>query len=160
MKIDLTNLVTNITNSIIINEKVNISDEILKTSSIKRLDNVFFEGRITKDYDMNLELSGVISGIMILSDDITLEDTEYKFKVDILENIEETFEIVRNNIDILDFLWQTILVEVPLKVRNPKNENIKLEGNGWRLITEDELNNRKYNPFSELSKLLDKEGSE
>ena len=64
------------------------------------------------------------------------------------------------NIDILDFLWQTILVEVPLKVRNPKNENIKLEGNGWRLITEDELNNRKYNPFSELSKLLDKEGSE
>ena len=160
MKIDLTKLVTNIIDSITINEEVKINEELIKNSNIKKLENVIFNGKITKDYDMNLELSGVISGTMILPDDITLEDTNYDFKIDILENIEELFKIDKNTIDILDYLWQNILVEVPLKVRNPKNEDIKLEGNGWRLISEDELANRSNRPFSDLSKLLDKEGSE
>ena len=151
MKIDLTNLITNVISSININENVNINDDLIKTSNIKRLENVTFNGKITKNYDMNLELSGVISGIMILPDDITLEDTDYEFKIDILENIEETFKLDKNTIDILEYLWQNILVEVPLKVRNTKNENIRLEGDGWRLITEDELNNRNYNPLSDLS---------
>ena len=160
MKIDLTKLITNIIDSININEEVKINEELIKNSNIKRLENVIFNGKITKDYDMNLELSGVISGTMILPDDITLEDTNYDFKIDILENIEELFKIDKNTIDILDYLWQNILVEVPLKVRNQKNENIKLEGNGWRLISEDDLANRSNRPFSDLSKLLDKEGSE
>jgi len=160
MKIDLTNLVTNMIDSININENININNDILKNSNIKKLENVNFVGKITKDYDMNLELSGVISGTMILPDDITLEDVDYEFKIDVLENIEETFKIEKNTIDILDYLWQNILVEIPLKVRNPKNDNIKLEGNGWRLITEEELENRSNRPFSDLSKLFDKEGSE
>ena len=160
MKIDLTNLITNVVDAININEKVVIPEQLSKTSNIKKLENVIFEGKITKDFEMNLVLDGVISGLMILPDDITLEDTNYEFKSIILENVEEILEIDKNTIDILDFLWQNILVEIPLKVHNPKNDNIKLEGDGWRLITEDELNNRKYNPFSDLSKLLDKEGSE
>lgn len=158
MKIDLTNLITNIIDSISINEKVIVNEELLEKSSIKRLENVEFNGKIKKDFDMNLELSGVISGKMILPDDVTLEDTDYEFKIDILENIEEVSKIERNTIDILDYLWQNILVEVPLKVHNPNNDNIRLEGNGWRLITEEELKNRKNNPFSDLSKILEKGG--
>lgn len=158
MKIDLTNLVTNVISSININEKVNIDDELIKNSNIKRLENVLFSGRITIDYDMNLELSGVITGKMILPDDITLEDTDYEFEIDVLENIEEVFKVERNTIDILDYLWQNILVEVPLKVRNPKNENIHIEGDGWRLISEEELENRSNRPFSDLSLILDKGG--
>lgn len=152
MKIDLTNLIANVIDSININEKVIIPEELLKTSNIKKLENVIFNGKITKDYDMNLVLEGIISGVMILPDDITLEDTNYEFKSIIEEEIEG------KTIDILDLLWQNILVEVPLKVRNPKNENIHLEGNGWRLISEEELENRKYNPFSDLSLILDKGG--
>jgi len=158
MKIDLTNLVTNMIDSININENININNDILKNSNIKKLENVNFVGKITKDYDMNLELSGIVSGTMILPDDITLEDTNYDFKIEILENIEENFKIEKNSIDILDFLWQNILVEIPLKVRNPKNENIKLEGNGWRLISEEDLENRTNRPFSDLSDILDKGG--
>jgi len=160
MKIDLTNLITNIVDAININEKVVIPEELIKTSNIRKLDNVIFKGKITKDYDMNLVLEGVMSGLMILPDDITLEDTLYEFKSEIEENVEQIVEINKNTIDILDFLWQNILVEIPLKVRNPKNDNIKLEGNGWRFITEEELNNRKNRPFSDLSIILDKEGSE
>lgn len=160
MKIDLTNLITNVVDSININENVIIPEELIEVTSIRKLENVVFQGKITKDYDMNLVLEGVISGTMILPDDITLEDTNYEFKCELEEYVEEVLEIKRNEIDILEILWQNILVEVPLKVRNPKNSNTKIEGNGWRLITEDELANRKNCPFSDLSKLLDKEGSE
>ena len=93
---------------------------------------------------------------MILADDITLEDYEYNFTSEIEENIEETSINLQKTLDITDILWQNILIEVPSKVVNDKNKNIKLEGNGWRLISEDDLNN-KNNPLSELEDLLRKE---
>ena len=48
-------------------------------------------------------------------------------------------------------------MEVPLKVINEKNRNLTIKGNGWRLITEEELEKEKSNdsPFSELYKLID-----
>ena len=89
-------------------------------------------------------------------DDITLEDYEYNFTSEIEENIEETSINLQKTLDITDILWQNILIEVPSKVVNEKNKNIKLEGNGWRLISEDDLNN-KNNPLSELEELFRKE---
>ena len=157
MKFDLTNLITNVTDAINISEEVIIPDEILKDSEIRKLNNVIFKGKIFKDYDMNLILEGVISGVMILPDDVTLEDVECEFKGEVSENIDEILKLEKNTIDILDILWQNILVEIPLKVRN-SNSNVKFEGEGWRLISEDEYNNQKYNPFSDLSKLLEKGG--
>lgn len=156
MRIDLTNILANIVSAININEQVIIDNEILKTSSIRRLDNTMFKGRIFKDYEDNLVLEGNITGTMVLPDDITLKDVNYEFKSEIFEYIEEVFTIDKNSIDILDYLWQNILVEVPLKVRTEEDDNITLKGDGWRLITEEELNNRSNRPFSDLSKLLDK----
>ena len=156
MRIDLTNILANIVSAININEQVIIDDEMLKTSNIRRLDNTMFKGRIFKDYEDNLVLEGNITGTMVLPDDITLKDVNYEFKSEIFEYIEEVFAIDKNSIDILDYLWQNILVEVPLKVRSNEDDNITLKGDGWRLITEEELNNRSNRPFSDLSKLLDK----
>lgn len=156
MRIDLTNILANIVSAININEQVIIDNEMLKTSNIRRLDNTMFKGRIFKDYEDNLVLEGNITGTMVLPDDITLKDVNYEFKSEIFEYIEEVFTIDKNSIDILDYLWQNILVEVPLKVRSDKDDNITLKGDGWRLITEEELNNRSNRPFSDLSKLLDK----
>lgn len=156
MRIDLTNILANIVSAININEQVIIDNEILKTSSIRRLDNTMFKGRIFKDYEDNLVLEGNITGTMVLPDDITLKDVNYEFKSEIFEYIEEVFTIDKNSIDISDYLWQNILVEVPLKVRSDEDDNITLKGDGWRLITEEELNNRSNRPFSDLSKLLDK----
>lgn len=156
MRIDLTNILANIVSAININEQVIIDNEMLKTSNIRRLDNTMFNGRIFKDYEDNLVLEGNITGTMVLPDDITLKDVNYEFKSEIFEYIEEVFTIDKNSIDILDYLWQNILVEVPLKVRIDEDDNITLKGDGWRLITEEELNNRSNRPFSDLSKLLDK----
>lgn len=155
MTIDLFNLVVN-NKTINIDSDIIIPNEYLENSGIRRLNNIHFKGNIKKLVDDTYSLEGVLSGTMILADDITLEDYEYNFTSEIEENIEETSINLQKTLDITDILWQNILIEVPSKVVNEKNKNIKLEGNGWRLISEDDLNN-KNNPLCELEDLLRKE---
>ena len=70
--------------------------------------------------------------------------------------VKKTLKLCKISLILLIFLWQNILVEVPSKVRKQGNENLKLEGDGWRLITEDELEESSNNsPFNELSKMFD-----
>ena len=155
MTIDLFNLVVN-NKTINIDSDIIIPNEYLENSGIRRLNNIHFKGNIKKLVDDTYSLEGVLTGTMILADDITLEDYEYNFTSEIEENIEETSINLQKTLDITDILWQNILIEVPSKVVNDKNKNIKLEGNGWRLISEDDLNNSN-NPLSELEDLLRKE---
>ena len=155
MTIDLFNLVVN-NKTINIDSDIIIPNEYLENSGIRRLNNIHFKGNIKKLVDDTYSLEGVLSGTMILADDITLEDYEYNFTSEIEENIEETSINLQKTLDITDILWQNILIEIPSKVVNDKNKNIKLEGNGWRLISEDDLSN-KNNPLSELEDLLRKE---
>lgn len=155
MTIDLFNLVVN-NKTINIDSDIIIPNEYLENSGIRRLNNIHFKGNIKKLVDDTYSLEGVLSGTMILADDITLEDYEYNFTSEIEENIEETSINLQKTLDIANILWQNILIEVPSKVVNDKNKNIKLEGNGWRLISEDDLNS-KNNPLSELEDLLRKE---
>ena len=155
MTIDLFNLVVN-NKTINIDSDIIIPNEYLENSGIRRLNNIHFKGNIKKLVDDTYSLEGVLSGTMILADDITLEDYEYNFTSESEENIEETSINLQKTLDITDILWQNILIEVPSKVVNDKNKNIKLEGNGWRLISEDDLNS-KNNPLSELEDLLRKE---
>lgn len=140
-----------------IDSDVIIPEELLKTSTIRRLNNIHFIGYIDKLVDDSYELSGTLSGTMIIPDDITLEDFEYNFTSEIEENIDETRINFQKTIDITEDLWQNILVEIPLKAVNEKNKNIKLEGDGWRLISEDELASTKNNPLSSLEEILRKE---
>lgn len=156
MIIELFDLVTK-GKKINIDREVNISEELLSTSTIRRLNNVHFNGHIDKLIDDTYELAGTLSGTMIIPDDITLEDFEYNFTSEIEENIDETRINFQKSIDITEDLWQNILVEIPLKAVNEKNKNVKLEGDGWRLISEDELADTKNNPLSSLEELLRKE---
>lgn len=154
MIIDLFNL--NIKrNKINIDGNVNIPLELLKDSTIRRLDNVYFHGYINEVFD-EYELCGTITGTMILPDSITLEDYKYDFTSEIEEKIDETRINLQKTIDITLDLWQNILVEVPLRTVNPKNENLHLSGEGWRLISEEDVE-KENNPLSELKDLLGKE---
>lgn len=155
MVIDLFNLIVN-DKTINIDSDINIPNDYLISSGIRRLDNIHFKGNIKRLVDDTYLLEGILSGMMILSDDITLEDFEYNFTSEIEENIEETSINSQKTLDITDILWQNIVIEIPSKVILDKNKNIKLEGNGWRLISEDDLN-IKNNPLSELEDLLRKE---
>ena len=152
MIIELFNLVT-YGKKIIIDNDVIINEELLNTSTIRRLNNVHFTGSLSRLIDDTYELSGTITGTMILPDDITLEDYEYNFTSEIEEKIEETRINYQKTIDITEDLWQNILVEIPLKAVNEKNKDLRLEGDGWRLISEDEVKTSN-NPLSSLKELL------
>lgn len=152
MIIELFNLVVN-DKKIIIDNDVVISEELLSSSTIRRLENVHFSGTLSRLIDDTYELSGVLKGTMILPDDITLEDYEYNFTSEIEEKIEETRINYQKTLDITEDLWQNILVEIPLKAVNEKNRDLKLEGDGWRLISEDDINTEN-NPLSSLKELL------
>ena len=152
MIIELFDLVIN-NKKIIIDNDVVISEELLSSSTIRRLENVHFSGTLSRLIDDTYELSGVLKGTMILPDDITLEDYEYNFTSEIEEKIEETRINYQKTIDITEDLWQNILVEIPLKCVNDKNKDLTLEGDGWRLISEDDVK-LENNPLSSLKDLL------
>lgn len=155
MIIELFDLITN-GKTINIDNDVTIPNELIKESTIRRLNNIHFKGCIKKLIDDTYQLEGTISGIMILPDDITLEDYEYNFTSEIEEKIEETSINSQKTLDIIGILWQNILVEIPLKAVNEKNKDLTLEGDGWRLIKEDEVKSSN-NPLSSLEELFRKE---
>ena len=159
---DITNVMTNVSNSIEININVDIPKEYLEKASILELKDVTFVGSISKVIDY-YNIKGLLKGIMILPDDVTLERVSIPFRVEIDTDFWENFEtdennliIFENNIDLISFLWQNIVLEVPSKVRGKKDEEITLEGDGWRLMTEDEYNKGNNLGLSELKTLLDK----
>ena len=153
MKIDITKLLQAYVDIIDISGEVIIPEELLSKSLIVSLKDTAFNGDITIDEDDNLNLLGDLKGVMILKDDITLEPVEYYFDTE----IEEILEKKQNILDITEILWQNILVEIPSKVRST-DEAINLEGNGWRVISEETFEkerNRKDNPFAILDELYD-----
>ena len=152
MQIDITKLLTHYIDTIEINEEVKIPDNTLENSLITNLKDIKLDGELFLSEDDNLNLTGKLNGIMILKDDITLEPVEYKFETE----LEEILEKSKNILDITDILWQNILVEIPSKVRST-DEDINLEGDGWRVISEEQFQkerNKSNNPFANLDKLL------
>lgn len=152
MQIDITKLLNSYIDVIELNQEINIPKELLKNSLIEELQNINLNGDITLDEDNNINLNGKLSGIMILKDDITLEPVEYPFDIE----LEEILEKNKNILDITDILWQNILVEIPSKVRCT-DEDINLEGDGWRVISEEQFQkerNKSNNPFANLDELL------
>ena len=153
MKLDITKLLQAYVDIIDIDGEVIIPEELLSKSLIVSLKDVIFSGDITLDEEDNLNLNGDLKGIMILKDDITLEPVEYSFNTE----IEEILEKKQNILDITEILWQNILVEIPSKVRST-DEAINLEGDGWRVISEEmfeQVRNNKDNPFAILDELYD-----
>ena len=152
MQIDITKLLNSYIDVIEVNQEVNIPNKLLSQSLITELKNVNLNGDITLDEDDNINLTGNLSGIMILKDDITLAPVEYQFNTD----LEEILEKNKNIRDITDILWQNIWVEIPSKVRST-DEDINLEGDGWRVISEEQFQkerNKSNNPFANLDELL------
>ena len=108
MTIDLFNLVVN-NKTINIDSDIIIPNEYLENSGIRRLNNIHFKGNIKKLVDDTYSLEGVLSGTMILADDITLEDYEYNFTSEIEENIEETSINLQKHLILLTFYGKIFL---------------------------------------------------
>ncbi len=157
MHIDITKLLNRLEREIRINDEVIFPKELLENTRIYELINTKFDGVITFDYDEELLLKGTLSGLMILEDDLTLEKIKREFSLDILENMQNYEQNQQNSIDIMPILWQNIVVEVPMRVTNSEIKDIKVQGDGWKVIAEDELEEKGNLSLGELLEDVRKE---
>lgn len=140
MIIDLTKLIYNNLYKLPVKGEVIVPLEMLKNTDIRRISPVKVEGYIFNNEE-EYELYITIKGTMILPCARTLKDVEYPFSSEIDEiigeNDDNSLEINQNRLDIFPIVWQNILVDVPLRVLAPDASDEPVEGDGWRLITED-----------------------
>lgn len=141
MQIDLTKLIYNNLYKIPVEGEIIVPDEMLIGTEIRRITPVKVRGFISNNEE-EYELDIKITGTMTLPCARTLKDVEYPFDIDINEvigeNNENSLEIIQNRLEIFPIIWQYILVDVPLRVLAPDANEETLEGDGWRLITEDD----------------------
>lgn len=147
-------------NGLKINEKVSFDETYIAATSVKKLDDVLVQGEININEDANVVVNLTASGNMILEDAIDLSEIEYPFEVlidEIIETSKENEENVQNTLDIMNVLWQNIVLEIPIRAVKEENENISLKGDGWELV-----NSEEKNIDSRLAPLLDllEEGKE
>ena len=142
MLIDLTPINYNQKKEIIIDEDIFFSKDDLKETEIIDLKNVKVKGKIYKDSLEEIIIQLQITGTMIVPCSRTLKPTEYKFESEIEENIEENEEKtkkIKKTIDILPIIWENILMEIPIRIINPDAEEEIMKGDGWELITSDNI---------------------
>lgn len=149
MEIDL-----NFNDSYKLDEIVSIPSTYYENSGVKKLDNIKVLGKLYYDPEDNLYASVSIDGTMILNDDISLEEVEYPFSIEYDDILEENLKNNENTLDLFEFLWENIVLEVPLKFTKVTNLS-EFHGDGWKLISEEE-STLKNNPFSQLLENFDK----
>lgn len=153
MSIDITLLNQGLTDSLYIDSDFSLD---MTTDDIKELNSLHVSGDIRLDEigDINLDLN--LSGVMILSDKLTLDDIKYPFNCQIEEKIEKNEENLSNTLDLSEVLWQNIVLEVPLGGFTEVKNLDEFKGDGWRLLSEDDLK-KSNNPFDELKTMFGEE---
>lgn len=158
MNIDITKLNSNYVNTLPVSFSYSFSKEELKGTDLIQLDDVKIEGEIKSRHD-DYEIILNISGEMVLPCALTLEPVSYPFAIEIDEYFNEFMEEslenakkIENKLDIFPIIWENILMEIPTKVVSENAKNSKVEGNGWKLITEEE--EIKNHAFEKLNDLL------
>lgn len=146
MKINLNTLYK----PVVIDNDFEFPKEMYEHIDIKELKNVHAVGQVHYNVTEEIEVILDVTGIMILEDSMTLENIEYPFSFKIEEIIdektqenEEYLKKEKNILDIIEILWENIVLEVPISITNASN--LKKEGKGWQLngeTSEDEIDPR------------------
>ena len=148
MNINLNEL--NYKDKIEINNTFNYPEEYLEKSSIKKLDNVKVEGFIYLN-DIDEYIAKLhIYGIMDILDSVTLEEIPYEYDILFDDVIPENNVNNQNLLDIMEFLWQNIVLEVP--IRYTKSDAVNLKGDNWQVISD---NNNEEEIDPRMQKLYD-----
>lgn len=156
MDIDLTLLHSGTVPEIDITNTYTLEKEYYESTDVLELKEIKVEGKIYRgaaiddidDFQDYIECK--ISGTMIIEDSISLEPVEYPFSAEYDDILEENCKKNENTLDIFQFLWENIVLEVPLQFTKVKDLS-KFHGDGWKLISEEELSTSN-NPFSDLLK--------
>ena len=144
----------NLKDSYVINDTFNIPNTYFSNTKVRKLDNIKVEGKIYYNVEEKLYAEIEASGTMIILDDVSLDEVEYPFSFQYDDYIEENLINDENRLDLFEFLWENIVLEVPLKFTKVSNLS-EFHGDGWKLISEED-HQVENNPFSELLKDFDK----
>ena len=156
MNIDLSLLESGTVNEIDITNTYTIPEEYFKNTDVLSLDNIEVTGKIYRSVseddidELQNYIDCTIKGVMTIKDSISLDPVEYEFTTEYNDILEENCKKNENMLDIFQFLWENIVLEIPLQFTKVKDLS-KFHGDGWRLIREDELV-ASNNPFSDLLK--------
>lgn len=138
MKIDLFKL--NNFNSVSIDENISIPEEYdLNKAGIRKIENLHVSGTISIDYADEIVTDLTVTGDFILPCAVSLEDVLYPINVKIEENMgkfEDFYNKNKNTLDILPFIWENIVSEVPIRVVKDEYKDFKQSGNGWEVISD------------------------
>ena len=142
---------------IVIDDTVSFGEEYIKNTPIQKLDNVKVKGRAYYSVTNEIIFDCHVEGSFVLLDALTNEPVDYPFSFEISEPISELDdEKDQNNIktlDIMDILWQNIVLEVPISFRANPDEEIEMSGEGWELVNTER---KKLDPrLAPLLELLD-----
>lgn len=157
MNIDITKLKNSIVDSIPIENEMEFPKDDITRADMLDLKGVKVTGNINRNSldDYYVELH--VEGKMVLPCALTLKPVDYPFSLNIdaifSEDAQEMSKKIKkceNTIDILPIVWENILMEIPMRVVSPDANLEKIEGDGWKLVTED---SEDINP--ELAKLKD-----
>ena len=133
-----------------LDEDITFPEEFYENTDIIRLEDIHITGKIDYNLSDEIEANIRITGKMILKDAITLEEISKNLDIEIDEILEKTakyYKKEQNTLDKLEFLWENIVLEVPISLTN--SSGVKLKGEGW------ELNQEKDDVNPELAKLKD-----
>ncbi len=156
MEINLIPLLNELVKEIKLDEKIELPTfyyDMLE--ELKEVNNLSVNGLLTMDLEGNITFKGEIEADLILYDSISLDPVKYPISVKYDDIIEESCKKNENTLDIFEFLWENIVLEVPLQFTKVLDLS-KYNGDGWKLFSEEEIK-LQNNPFAQLSNDLKKE---
>ena len=154
MYIDLTPLHRNIVNDIDISNKYTIPKEYIYEESVLEVKDINVNGKISlRDDEDYIECT--INGKILIEDSISLEPIDYDINIEYDDYIDDIYKKNENTLDIFLFLWENIVLEVPLQFTKVEDLS-KFHGDGWRLICEEDRV-KEENPFTDLLKDFEEE---
>ena len=151
MKINLLEL--NYKDKIFIDGNFTFNANYFENSPIKDLKNVYANGFIKLNAIEKYEANIFVKGTMVILDSVTNEKVDYDFEFEVDDEIEENGVINQNMLDIIELLWQNIVLEVPIRFTKSDAEN--LSGDNWKVI---DGNNKEIDPRMQKLYELNKGG--
>ena len=156
MDIDLSLLHSGTVPEVDITNTYTLTKEYYENTGVLELRNIEVEGKVYRGAaeeeidEFQDYIDCKITGTMIIEDSISLEPVEYPFSAEYDDILEENCKKSENTLDIFQFLWENIVLEIPLQFTKVKDLS-KFHGDGWKLISEEEIV-ATNNPFNELLK--------
>ena len=152
--IDISKLYNYLEKIIVIDETISFNIEDFGKNEILEDFSVKVNGILTL-IDDKINFDYTLSSSILLPCSITLEPVKYDINIKNNEIIEDLFINSTKTLDLKEFLWQNIVVEIPSKVVSENAYDKKYKGSGWELVDKDIPNN---NPFSDLADIISKKG--